>query len=317
MASSIYLVNSAIDYIETHLDKKLDLDTVAAAIHYSRYHLHHVFSAAVGFTIREYVVRRKLTEAAKLLVFSEKPIIDIAVIAGYETQQAFSASFREMYKLSPNQYRERGVFYPLQLRFSLKQNPTLNHQEEEYLEKRIVLAEDDDIPLWMALVRTSVDGFPCLKEDSYLSQLKSFIKEKRALLIKDEDMAVGALIFNPENGSIDFMAVHPQYRKSGIARAFLNRLMTDYLKEREITITTFREGDKADTGYREEYRRLGFAESRLLVEFGYPTQEFRLCSHIQQETKQETGKADEKAAVETSMVMADDEAISGSEVSND
>ena len=41
---------------------------------------------------------------------------------------------------------------------------------------------------------------------------------------------------------------------------------------REISITTFREGDKADTGQREEYKRLGFAESELLTEFGYPTQ---------------------------------------------
>ena len=41
---------------------------------------------------------------------------------------------------------------------------------------------------------------------------------------------------------------------------------------REISITTFREGDKADPGQREEYKRLGFAESELLTEFGYPAQ---------------------------------------------
>ena len=41
-------------------------------------------------------------------------------------------------------------------------------------------------------------------------------------------------------------------------------------------MTTFRAGDKADTGYREIWESLGFAEAELLIEFGYPTQRFIL-----------------------------------------
>ena len=43
---------------------------------------------------------------------------------------------------------------------------------------------------------------------------------------------------------------------------------------RNYLITTYRKGDRADTGYREELRQLGFAERELLIEFGYPTQRF-------------------------------------------
>ena len=43
-------------------------------------------------------------------------------------------------------------------------------------------------------------------------------------------------------------------------------------------MTTFREGDKADTGYRELLKHLGFAERELLMEFGYPTQRFVLSA---------------------------------------
>ena len=43
------------------------------------------------------------------------------------------------------------------------------------------------------------------------------------------------------------------------------------LKGRELSITTFREGDRADTGHRRAIKGLGFAEAELLVEFGYPT----------------------------------------------
>ena len=49
-------------------------------------------------------------------------------------------------------------------------------------------------------------------------------------------------------------------------------MMCNFFAGREISITTFREGVKADTGQRAAYKRLGFAESELLTEFGYPTQ---------------------------------------------
>ena len=85
-------MEAVIDYIENHLDGKLDLETVAQAVHYSKYHVHRMFTGTVGMTLHDYVQRRQLTEAAKLLVFSNKPIIDIALICGYESQQAFSTA---------------------------------------------------------------------------------------------------------------------------------------------------------------------------------------------------------------------------------
>lgn len=57
---------------------------------------------------------------------------------------------------------------------------------------------------------------------------------------------------------------------------FLDKLMNEYLPQQEISTTTYRENDKADTGYRNELKQLGFAERELLIEFGYPTQRFVL-----------------------------------------
>ena len=93
MKNNIEKVIAAIDYIENHLSDKVDLELVAEAVHYSKYYLHRIFTKTVGLTVHDYVKRRQLTEAAKLLVFSDKPIIEIAFIAGYESQQAFSDIF--------------------------------------------------------------------------------------------------------------------------------------------------------------------------------------------------------------------------------
>lgn len=275
MQINIINVTAAIDYIENNLADKLDLEIVAQAVHYSKYYLHRVFTETVGLTIHDYVQRRKLTEAAKLLIFSDKPIIEIALIAGYESQQAFTTIFKLMYKKTPRQYREAEEFYPLQLRYVLNKEPTKVCTEIDW-QQDILFAADSDIPAWMDLVYLVVDGFPYLKEDEYLEKLKRYIQKKQALIIKDGANIIGAMAFDNETGSIDFLGVHPQYRKRDIAKAFLQKLWGELLKDTPISITTFREGDKADLGYREVFKKLGFAEAELLIEFGYPTQKLIL-----------------------------------------
>lgn len=52
--------------------------------------------------------------------------------------------------------------------------------------------------------------------------------------------------------------------------------MNELVPEKELHITTYRKGDKADTGHRRALKDLGFAEAELLTEFGYPTQRFIL-----------------------------------------
>ncbi|WP_324824581.1 GNAT family N-acetyltransferase [Sinanaerobacter sp. ZZT-01] len=278
MSKNIKNIKLAIDYIEEHLAEPLNLSIVANAVHYSKYHLHRLFTSVVGMTMHDYIQRRKLTEAAKLLVFSDQSILEIAWIAGYESQQAFTTIFKEMYKKSPNQFRENEVYYPLQLKFMLHEH--LVSTAEPELEDYIKFAEPEDMEIWMDLVRLVVDGFPCLIEEDYMRILNECIQEKRALILKKEAIAIGIMIFSYDTASIDFLGIHPQYQKLGIAKAFLNKVTRDICRGKEISITTFREGDKADTGYREIYKRLGFTEAEFLEEYGYPTQKFIFQSQV-------------------------------------
>lgn len=275
MTKNIRHMMEVIDYIENHLQEKPDLETVANEVHYSKFYLHRMFTNTVGMTMQTYVQRRRLTEAAKLLVFSDRPILEIALAAGYESQQAFSDVFKTMYKKSPGRYRKDEEFYPLQLRYLLNENPA-NSEKENGWKQQIVYAAEEDIPEWMKLVRLVVDGFPHLNETEYLEKLRQYIGSRRAMILKDADTAVGIMAFHEVTGSIDFLGVHPQYRKKGIAEAFCEKALEELVCSDAISITTFREGDKADTGYRRALKNMGFAEAELLVEFGYPTQRFIL-----------------------------------------
>lgn len=271
---TIIKIESVIDYIETHLNEKLTLDTIAAAIHYSKYHLSRLFVDTVGLHINEYIKRRQLTEAAKLLIFSEKPIIDIALLCGYQSQQAFSSAFKSMYKAPPAEYRATHSFYPLQLRFTLEKN----YSRPLFSIDHIRLANETDIPAWMNLMHLVIDGYPEMNEEDYLTQLKIGISEQRALVLKDDALLIGAMLFNRHTGSIDYWGVHPQYRNAGIHKLFIDALLHTYLPNQDLCITTYRAGDKADTGHRALLYTLGFAERELLVEYGYPTQKFVLSA---------------------------------------
>lgn len=280
---AIYNIEKVIDFIENNLNEKLVLETVANAVHYSKYHIHRMFADIVGMTIHDYVLRRQLTEAAKLLVFSNKPIIDIALVCGYESQQAFTVAFKAMYKLPPAEYRELQEFYPLQLAFTLQRN--MNSMG--FNTGDIHFATKKDIAAWLELVRLVIDGYPHLDEYDYIQKLNDCIEQKQALIMKNGDTAIGIMAFSYDTGSIEFFGIHPQYRKTGIAKTFLDKLMLDILPDREISVTTFRNGDRADTGHREALQKLGFAERELLVEFGYPTQRFVLSPHDREASENE------------------------------
>ena len=276
---SVTRIEAVIDYIENHLDGKLELETVAEAVHYSKYHLHRLFTDTVGMTIHDYVQRRQLTEAAKLLVFSDQPIIEIALICGYESQQSFSSAFKAMYKSPPAEYREKRCFYPLQLRFTLHRNMSA----VKFTMQDIRLARREDVPDWMNLMRLVIDGYPVMDEDDYSAKLEESIDEKRALVLKAGNVLIGAMAFTYSPGGIEFLGVHPQYRNRGLQRLFLDALLEMYLPGREISTTTYRAQDKADTGHRDLLLQLGFAEKELLTEFGYPTQRFVLSPQKQED----------------------------------
>jgi len=279
-SQTVYITAQAIRYIEDNLNHKLDLDNIAKSLHYSKFHLHRIFTKTTGLTIHDYIQRRRLTEAAKLLVSSQKSIIEIALISGYESQQAFTGIFKAMYKTTPAHFRKTNLFYPLQLEIHLTEAPG----DTAFTIEDIRFATLADIEDWMALVNLTIDGYPRLNKDEYGVQLQQYITNQRALILHDKEVAIGILGFSADTGSIDFLAIHPQYRHLGITKLFLDKLGDELLCGKEINLTTYRAGDKADTGYREEYLRLGFAERELLVEYGYPAQRFVLLPKNKEDT---------------------------------
>lgn len=93
-------------HIQEHLDEDLSLDQLAKIAHFSPYHFHRIFKSMVGEGVKEYVKRLRLEMAAMLLKSTAHPVLQIALECGYEAHEAFSRAFRQMFGMSPSQFRE-------------------------------------------------------------------------------------------------------------------------------------------------------------------------------------------------------------------
>lgn len=101
------VVEKTISYIEHHLNEDLSLDELAKKLHYSKFYLERVFAEAIDCTVYRYIKERRLAEAARKLIETNKPIVEIALEARYNSQQAFTLAFRKQYLCTPQDYRKK------------------------------------------------------------------------------------------------------------------------------------------------------------------------------------------------------------------
>jgi AraC family transcriptional regulator len=99
-------VQNAVNYIESNLYEPLDLLEVAQTAGCSLFHFHRIFQATAGYSLKEYIRKRRLAEAAKELRDTNKGILDIAFDFGYESQEAFTRAFQKETGRNPGEFRK-------------------------------------------------------------------------------------------------------------------------------------------------------------------------------------------------------------------
>jgi len=99
------IIHTLTDWIEQNLDKTLSIDEVAAKSGYSKWHLQRMFRTVTKQTLGGYIRERRLTLAAEALSKTQRPVFDIAMQYGYDSQQTFSRVFRRQFSQTPTAYR--------------------------------------------------------------------------------------------------------------------------------------------------------------------------------------------------------------------
>ena len=137
-----------------------------------------------------------------------------------------------------------------------------------------------DIDAWMKVVERVAPQFPGLEtkesQEDYKATTLRFIEKQQAICVKDNNEIVGVMLFSRGHNMICCLAVSPKHRRCGIASALLEKALAELDKSREITVSTFREGDEKGIAPRALYKKFGFEEGELTIEFDYPNQKFVL-----------------------------------------
>ncbi|MDU7240514.1 AraC family transcriptional regulator [Clostridium sp.] len=104
-------IEKALIYIENNLQEDIDLSAIAKEAGYSLYHFHRIFKGIVGDSMKDYVRKRRFTEAAKELVYTNKSIVEIGIKYGYESREGFSRAFEKVYGRNPSEVRRDNLLY--------------------------------------------------------------------------------------------------------------------------------------------------------------------------------------------------------------
>lgn len=96
------------DYISDNLDKELSLTRLADIGGFNASYLSRLFKQKHDVTITDYIGKKRMKLAGRLLSTTNERIQDIAEKCGYLSPHSFSRAFKSCYAMSPAEYRELG-----------------------------------------------------------------------------------------------------------------------------------------------------------------------------------------------------------------
>jgi transcriptional regulator of acetoin/glycerol metabolism len=89
------------EYIESHLDQKIELEALAAMAGVSTHHFARAFHQSVGMPPHSYLLSRRLERAEAMLRETDLPLSEIAGATGFSDQSHLARHFRRRTGMSP------------------------------------------------------------------------------------------------------------------------------------------------------------------------------------------------------------------------
>ena len=117
-------IGQAIDYIEENITGELAIETIAKQVFLSPFYFQKGFAMLFGFTVGDYIRRRRLSLAGSELISTNAKIINIAQKYGYDSPDSFTKAFTRFHGITPTAVRRDGAmmksFAPLKIKFILE-----------------------------------------------------------------------------------------------------------------------------------------------------------------------------------------------------
>lgn len=100
-----FYIKEAFSFIEQNFQNEISIEDIAASCGLNRSYFGKIFHENMGKTPQEFLISYRMTKATELLKLTRLSIADVGNAVGYPNQLHFSRAFKNVYGVSPRQWR--------------------------------------------------------------------------------------------------------------------------------------------------------------------------------------------------------------------
>ena len=104
-------IDAILVYIENHLSKEINPENIAGQFFCSPSQFYRDFYAFTGHSVKEYIRKRRMSNACEKIKYSDISLAVIANESGCQTQQAFNKQFKSIVGMTPLKYKQSDTFF--------------------------------------------------------------------------------------------------------------------------------------------------------------------------------------------------------------
>ena len=98
------LVIKILNYIDNNLYKKISIDELSNAFHYNKDYIMRLFKREIGYTITNYINRKRIYNSLQAFIYSDLSILNISINYGFYSQEYYCEIFHRVIGVSPTTY---------------------------------------------------------------------------------------------------------------------------------------------------------------------------------------------------------------------
>ena len=143
---------AGLDFIEGHLCQPISVGNIAEAAGYSLFHFIRTFNKVVRHTPYDYLMRRRLSHAARLLLDTDDRVLDIALSCQFESHEGFTRAFGRVFGMPPTVWREKETPDLRLLMLALTKDDLLFRQNPGYYGPELITMNKIILVGWMNFI---------------------------------------------------------------------------------------------------------------------------------------------------------------------
>ena len=105
--SASYVMYRLLRIIDREFMQITNVSSLAERLSYSEYYLSHLFKEKMGITIKEYLVKKKISRASELLSTTALSVEEIAETIGFSSAHSFRRAFKQYTGITPSDLKNK------------------------------------------------------------------------------------------------------------------------------------------------------------------------------------------------------------------